>query len=207
MRRSSARAALVSEAMRPARTTERWHRFMAGVRSKEMAQALAGVAILEAPGAEDEAEAVALILREVVETPGRTAALVSPDRELARRVAARLATWGLHVEDSAGQPLGKTAVGAFLDLVIEAAATRCEPVALMALLKHPLCRLGMPAGELRRGWRTLELAAFRTSYFGEGLDGVVAALERAQADMRARKRRHRRASAASAPRIGRPRAS
>ncbi len=101
-----ARASLVSEAMRPARTTERWHRFMAGIRSKEMAQALAGVAILEAPGAEDEAEAVALILREVVETPGRTAALVTPDRELARRVAARLATWDLHVED-----FGRAAAG------------------------------------------------------------------------------------------------
>ena len=187
-----ARAALVSEAMRPARTTERWHRFLtvgAGAGSKEMGEALAGVAVLDAPGAEDEAEAVALILREAVEAPGRTAALVSPDRELARRVAARLATWDLHVEDSAGQPLGKTSVGAFLDLVIEAASTRLEPVALMALLKHPLCRLGLPAAELRRAWRTLELAAFRTAYFGEGLDGVAAALERAEDDMRARKRR------------------
>jgi ATP-dependent helicase/nuclease subunit B len=184
-----ARTALVGEAMRPARTTERWHRFMAGVRTREMAQALAGVAILEAPGAEDEAEAIALILREVVETPGRTAALVSPDRELARRVAARLATWDLHMEDSAGQPLGKTSVGAFLDLVIEAAATRFEPVALMTLLKHPLCRLGLPAAEFRLGWRTLELAAFRTPYFGNGLQGVEAALEKAWADLRARKRR------------------
>ena len=64
-----------------------------------------------------------------------------------------------------------------------------QPVALMSLLKHPLCRLGMAAGELRRGWRTLELAAFRAAYFGEGLPGVDAALERAQADMRAKKRR------------------
>ena len=121
-------------------------------------------------------------------TPGRTAALVSPDWELARRVAARLATWDLHVEDLAGQPLGKTTVGAFLDLVIEAAATRFEPVALMALLKHPLCRLGMAEAELRRGWRTLELAAFRAPYFGDGLQGVQAALEKAQA-AGARKRR------------------
>jgi ATP-dependent helicase/nuclease subunit B len=186
-----ARSALMSEAMRPARTTERWHRFMAGVRSKQMTQALAGVAILEASGAEDEAEAIALILRQVVETPGRTAALVSPDRELARRVAARLATWNLQVEDSAGQPLGKTAIGGFLDLIIEAAAKRFEPVALMALLKHPLCRMGMAPGELRLGRRTLELAAFRTSYFGEGLQGVSAALEKAQDDLRAGKRRHR----------------
>ncbi|HUC46233.1 MAG TPA: double-strand break repair protein AddB, partial [Hyphomicrobiaceae bacterium] len=85
-----ARARLLSEAMRPALTTERWHRLALGIASPTGAQALAGVAVLEAPGAEDEAEAVALILREAAETPGRTAALVTPDRVLARRVAARL---------------------------------------------------------------------------------------------------------------------
>jgi len=148
-----------------------------------------GVAVLEAPGAEDEAEAVALILRDAAETPGRTAALVTPDRALARRVAARLATWELRVEDSAGQPLGKTAVGSFLDLVIEAVATGLKPLALMALLKHPLSRLGMAADGLRRGGRTLELAVFRATYLGGGLEGVAAALEKAQADMRARRRR------------------
>jgi len=115
-----ARAILLSEAMRPARTTERWHRVGAGLGGEAVAQALAGVAVLEAPGAEDEAEAVALILREAAETPGRTAALVTPDRALSRRVAARLATWQLRVE-VAGQPLGQTAVGAFLDLAVEVA--------------------------------------------------------------------------------------
>ncbi len=183
-----ARAILVSEAMRPARTTERWHRLAVGLDGEAVDEALAGVAVLEAPGAEDEAEAVALILREAAETPGRTAALVTPDRVLARRVAARLATWQLRVEDSAGQPLGKTPVGAFLDLVIEAAATGMEPVALLALLKHPLCRLGMTDDALRRGWRTLELALFRATYLGAGLDGVTAALERARADVAARRR-------------------
>lgn len=185
------RAHLVSEAMRPARTTERWHRFTAAADKREMAQAIAGVAILEAPSAEDEAEAIALILREVAETPGRTAALISPDRQLARRVAVRLEAWGLQVDDSAGQPFAKTAIGALLDLAIEAAATRFEPVALVSLLKHPLCRLGMGPAELRGAVRALELAAFRTPYFGQGLDGVAAALERAQADMREGKRRHR----------------
>ena len=185
------RGALLSESMRPARTTQNWYRFMAGVRSKDMARALSGVSILEAPSAEDEAEAIALILRQSVETPGQTAALVTPDRVLARRVAARLATWDLHVEDSAGQPLARTSIGAFLDLVVEAAATRFAPVALMSLLKHPLCRLDMPVEELRKGRRALELGAFRAAYFGEGLSGVEAALERAQSDLRAGKRRHR----------------
>ncbi|TMK72018.1 MAG: double-strand break repair protein AddB [Actinobacteria bacterium] len=185
------RAGLVSEALRPARTTERWHRFTAKASKQEMAQAVAGVAILEAPSAEDEAEAIALILREVAERSGRTAALVTPDRPLARRVAVRLEAWGLRVDDSAGQAFAKTAVGALLDLTVEAAAKRFEPVALVCLLKHPLCRLGMPTVELRRAVRALELAAFRTPYFGQGLDGVASALERAQADMREGKRRHR----------------
>jgi ATP-dependent helicase/nuclease subunit B len=185
------RAHLVSEAMRPAKTTERWHHFTAKANRQEMAQAIAGVAILEAPSAEDEAEAIALILREVAETAGRTAALISPDRQLARRVAVRLESWGLRVDDSAGQPFANTAVGALLDLAVEAAARRFEPVALISLLKHPLCRLGMPAADLRRAVRALELAAFRTPYFGLGLEGVAAALERAQGDMREGKRRHR----------------
>ena len=63
------RAGLVSEAMRPAKTTERWHQFTAKADKREMAQAVAGVAVLEAPSAEDEAEAIALILREVAESP------------------------------------------------------------------------------------------------------------------------------------------
>ena len=187
------RARLVSEAMRPARTTERWHRYAAETRSlgEDVAQALSGLAIIEAPSAEDEAETIALMLRSVAETPGRTAALVSPDRQLARRVAARLAAWDLHVDDAAGQALAQTNAGAFLDLVIDAAARQFEPLALMALLKHPLCRLGMADGEMHSGRRALELAVFRTAYFGQGLEGVAAALERAQAELRAGKRRHR----------------
>ena len=87
----------------------RHHRALASVRRQGRprardGEALPGVAVLEAANAEDEAEAIALILRKAVETPGRTAALVSPDRALARRVAARLEAWGMHVVESAGQP-------------------------------------------------------------------------------------------------------
>ena len=159
-------------------TSARWRR------------ALDGVTILEAPSAEDEAEAVALILREVAETPGRTAALVTPDRTLARRVAVRLQAWGVTADDFGDTPFPATPVGAFLDLIVEAAARRFEPVALVSLLKHSLCRLGLPAEEYGHGLRALELAAFRAPYFGQGLEGVAAALERAQADLRAGKRRH-----------------
>lgn len=173
-----ARSRLVSQMMRPAGSTEQWHAYTKGVDKPEVAAALKGVSCLAAPTAHDEAEAVALILREAAEHEGRTAALVSPDRLLARRVANRLEAWGIKVDDSAGRPFGKTVPGAFLDLTIEAVAEDFSPTALMALLKHPLCRLGLPVAVVRRAARALEIAVFRAAYLGRGLDAVDAALER-----------------------------
>jgi ATP-dependent helicase/nuclease subunit B len=181
-RRSSAqrsRWALTCEAMRPAGTTDLWHRFTATAGKAEMAAALTGVCAIEAATAEEEAEVVALILREVVETPDRTAMLISPDRTLARRVSARLAVWGLRLDDQGGEPFAMTGPGAFLELAATAAHRQLEPVALMALLKHPLCRLGLGADAMRNARDALELACFRAPYLGKGLDGIDAALEAA----------------------------
>lgn len=177
-----ARSRLIAEAMRPAGTTERWETFAAAARKNPAAAAPKGLSLIEAPTAQDEAEAVALILREAAETPGRTAALVSPDRFLARRVAIRLEAWGIKVDDSAGRPLAKTPPGALLDLVINAVATRFAPAEVVALLKHPLTRFGLDPFAARRAARALEIATFRTPYLGEGLDGVEAAFERAFED-------------------------
>ena len=95
-------------------------------------------------------------------------------------MAARLDVWGIVVEDAAGLPFGRTLPGVLLDLVAAAVEKQFEPVALMTLLKHPLCRAGMAAGDMRRAISALELAAFRSPYFGKGLEGVEAALEGAQ---------------------------
>ena len=173
----SARTVLISEALRPAATTGQWTRYIETTDAGAAREALAGLTLIEAPNAQDEAEAVALILREALETPGRTAALVSPDRLLARRVAIRLEAWGIRVDDSAGRPFAKTVPGAFLDSVIEAAATRFAPAEVMSLLKHPLCRLGLDPFAIRRAARALELAAFRGAYLGDGIAGIEAALE------------------------------
>ena len=43
---------------------------------------------------------------QAAEAAGRVAALVTPDRGLARRVAVELQRWGIEVDDSAGRPLG-----------------------------------------------------------------------------------------------------
>ena len=111
----------------------------------------AGIRMVVAPTAHDEAEAIALILRSAIETPGKTAALVTPDRVLARRVAARLKRYDLAIDDSAGVPLARTVPGAFLDLVLGAAETDFAPPELMALAQASAGAARPPAGGDARG--------------------------------------------------------
>lgn len=176
------RAGLISEAMRPTATTGRWHHWVGSADRNRVAEALNGVSLIEAPAAQDEAEAIALIMRNVLETPDQTAALITPDRLLARRVAIRLEAWGIRVDDSAGRPFAKTAAGAFLELVINCIARNFAPPETIALLKHPLTRLGLSAREARFAAYALEHAAFRKLYLGDGVAGIKAALERARFD-------------------------
>lgn len=184
-----AREVLIAETMRPAGKTGLWQHYIRTTDKNDVRGALEGISLIEAPSAQDEAEAVALILREAAETPGRTAALVSPDRLLARRVAVRLEAWGIRVDDSAGRPFAKTPPGTFLDLVIAAVAEDFAPAAVMALLKHPLTRVGLDAFAVRRAGRALEIAAFRNVYLGRGLDGIADALVRAEQDVAEKRRR------------------
>ncbi len=176
---ADARTRLMSEAMLPAALTGHWPELPRLLDPAAMRDALSGVTLIEAGSAEEEAEAVALIMRRAAEDQKTTAALISPDRVLARRVAIRLQAWGVRVDDSAGRPLPKTVPGAFLDLLLGALAGRFRPAPLMALLKHPLTRLGLPVADVRRRARHLELLAFRRPYLGEGLDAVRAAFAEA----------------------------
>jgi double-strand break repair protein AddB len=187
-----ARLHLVSEALRPAESIELWQRFLEadGLLPEgraSFANALTGLRVVVAPTAHDEAEAIALILKSCIETPGKTAALVTPDRVLARRVAARLKRYDLAIDDSAGVPVSRTVPGAFLDLVLGAAETNFAPPELMALLKHPLALIGRRPAEARAAARTLERGAFRDIYVGQGLAGARAALEAARGDGKRRR--------------------
>jgi double-strand break repair protein AddB len=185
-----ARLHLVSEALRPAETTDQWQRYLdtdAQEDRERFADALTGMRLVVAPTAHDEAEAIALILKSCIEEKGKTAALVTPDRVLARRVAARLKDFGLAIDDSAGEPIAHTVPGAFLDLVIDAADTDFAPPELMALLKHPLTRLGRQPAEIRDTARAIERSVFRDIYIGQGLNGVAQALDAAHAKPKRRR--------------------
>ncbi len=131
---------------------------------------------IEASDAQHEAAAIALTLRGALETPGARAALVTPDRDLARRVAAELPRHGILADDSAGQPLSDTPPGAFLRLIAHLAAGECGPVALLSVLKHPLCAGGMERAEWLAATQALEAAVLRGPAPGPGLAGLRAAI-------------------------------
>jgi ATP-dependent helicase/nuclease subunit B len=173
-----ARGWLGSEIMRPAETSERWHEAVAH-NGERLTTALGGLSAIAAPGQREEATAIALIMRRTLEEPGRTAALVTPDRGLARRVRAELKRWNLDIDDSAGEPLIRTPAGAFADLVAEAAASGFAARELVALFNHPFCRFGFERSMLIEAASTLEVAVLRGVAIGPGLAGLAEGLERA----------------------------
>ncbi len=140
------RRRILAEALRPAPVTDAWRDARAELAAAAPA-ATAGLTLMEAPDPRREAVAIALALREAVEQD-RRAALVTPDRTLARRVAAALARWGVEPDDSGGRPLALTPPATFLKLLAAAAFEPHDPVGLLALLKHPLAA---PGGD-RAAW-------------------------------------------------------
>jgi ATP-dependent helicase/nuclease subunit B len=176
------RERLASEAMRPAEATDQWRDTLRDPAFQDrMTASLSGLSLIEAAITEEEAVAIALALRETVsDGPGseqRTAALITPDRTLARRVVAALARWNVPVDDSGGDPLSDTTAGIFARLAAETALGGCEPVTLLALLKHPLCRLGGHEFAHRPAIALMERAILRGPRPRAGAEGLDHALQ------------------------------
>ena len=150
----------MSEALRPAESTDLWRERGWTLSPLALAAALQGVTIIVADNENEEGLALAIAMRETLETPGKTAALVTPDPSIARRVSAELARWGLEVEDSAGRTLGQSLAGALARLILDA-AIEFTPRSFLALLAHPSARFGRSLGQLEAAARALELAVFR----------------------------------------------
>jgi ATP-dependent helicase/nuclease subunit B len=154
------RRRIVNEALRPAEETADWLRVIAGLRDEGTVDApdpvvagLDGLSLITARTDEEAATVVALLLREALEAPDRTAALVTPDQTLARRVTAKLGRWGVIPDSSVGDSLAGSSCGVLAGMMARAAADPLDPVTLLGLLKHPFSTFGDVAG--------LERAALR----------------------------------------------
>ena len=162
------RRRIINEALRPAEATSDWTRQIAKLQEEgdkagvdPFAEGLKGLSVVAARDEEQAAATAALLLREALDTPGRTAALITPDQGLARRVSARLSRWGVEVDSSAGIPLADAPIGVLIALAAKAALDPSDPVLLLAILKHPLVRLGMEPAAFDRAQGALERLGLR----------------------------------------------
>lgn len=136
---NTARNALLSLALRPAPVTDQWMRD--GPAFGREAEACADLTLINAPDPRREANAIALVLKKAAQD-GKRAALISPDRDLARQVSAALDRWSIDPEDSAGVPLAQTPPGRLLRHVVDLMGRPIRTEKLLVALKHPLVAMG-----------------------------------------------------------------
>ncbi len=162
--RARARERLLGEALRPPEATGDWRaaivelRRAASIKGEPdpVTEGLAGLGLATVRHEEEAASVIALMMREALETPGRTCALVTPDLDLSRRVAARLKRWGVEADVSAGEPLARTPAGRLLEICARLIADPRSPQAILGLLKHPLVRIDLAEGSEHDAREALE---------------------------------------------------
>ena len=131
---------LISLALRPAPFTDRWMEESPNL-VPELDIATNRIGLIQAATMKDEAQAIAVTIREAVEARKRVA-LVTQSLELARRVKAALQFWGIEPDDRIGESLRLTREGVFLRLALELFDPPLAPHVLMSVLKHPLTNAG-----------------------------------------------------------------
>lgn len=149
--------AFVSEIMRPAKVSDKWLNLAYKTFGP---QAWGGIELINCADVREEALTIALIMRKVLDDDGKTAALVTSDRNLARRVACELERWNIVVDDSAGKPLSLMPVGIFLRQVLQAAGSK-QKTDWLSLIKNPMLCMGRDYGEVRNLGRRLDKIVWR----------------------------------------------
>ncbi len=151
----------LTQLMYPADKTDQWQKINLSKDNKKLLEEeLANISLYECPTPNDEALLIALIMRETLEEKEKIAALVTADRNLARRVAMACKRWGIDIDDSGGTMLSDTPIGQYLRLCALSCLNDITPVSLLALLKHELCR-GAGVENFRGGVRVLEKEILR----------------------------------------------
>jgi ATP-dependent helicase/nuclease subunit B len=163
---------LASELMRPSEVSDDWQKALAG-QGGRIKRALENVALVEARDKNDEASIIALMMRQALEKPTGDMALVTPDRNLARRVKANLSRWNIGVDDSAGEPLSRFSAASLLVLLMDVVEENFSAPALQSLFSHPLAKFGFEREHFSAAAGHIEVALFRSLPMIHGLEGLL----------------------------------
>lgn len=143
----SMRERFISEIMRPAQVSAAWQNISKDI---DVDEAIQGLSLIECASQSDEAFAIALKMREILNLEGKTAALITYDRNLARRVSVELERFGIKIDDSAGVPLSLTPIGVYLRTIMEAAENLDSNISFVNLIKNPFTLCHSSAADFRK---------------------------------------------------------
>lgn len=187
----AARRTMVSHALLPAMATEAWGEAGFLPDASAIRPGFESVSLIEAANEREEASALAAAMRRALEPrPGNeepTAALVTPDRNLARRVVTELARYGIEANDSGGSPLTSSLQGGLARLAVHVAFAPGDPVAIAALIKHPLAHFGLTKAEAQARAGFVERIALRGGSGAADIEELETLVKSRQVD---RKDRH-----------------
>ncbi len=168
---NSERENLLREIMRPSETCYKWLDIKLSNKSIE------NFYRIDADNLQEEAGCIALIMREVLEESGKTAALVTNDRSLAKMVVSLMRNWNVDIDDTAGKPLADTDVMIFLRLIAEMVSSRFSPVKMLSALKHPFASCGYSRAEFRSYIYDFEKIALRGVRISDGFEGFYSLID------------------------------
>ncbi|MCB9992674.1 MAG: double-strand break repair protein AddB [Hyphomicrobiaceae bacterium] len=159
--RNGARSRLLNLALGLAEDTARWPDEAGALFVDPIARAqLDMLSIAAAANEAEEALAVALAARDALGR-GLSVGIISPDRNLARRISGHLQRFEVDVDDAAGTPLFQSRTGRLLRQILTLALNPVSPVDLMALLHNRHVTFGRDRDEMARLARLIDLGLLR----------------------------------------------
>src|SRR5690606_37036782 len=141
-----------------------------------LARASTGLSIIQARNEDEEARAIALAARQAL-ADRQSVGIVTPDRNLARRIAAELKRYEVEVDDAAGTPLFQSTAGRLLRQILVLVESQCAAVDLIALLRNRAALFGLSHAEIGQLTDDIELGLLRGQRPGRGLAGMRALLK------------------------------
>ena len=169
---------MARELMRPSASTDKWSVSLRGNEAL-FKEACENLSLIEADDRHIEARSIALILRQSLTIEKQTAALITPDRDLAQRVKAELLRWDIRIDDTAGEPLTRFGLASVLARLIDCALDDFSPHAVAGLLHHDGVDFGLTRAQVLSAVQAVEIGALRQGGISPGPLGVRQAFQRA----------------------------
>ena len=107
----------------------------------------------------------------------KSVGIISPNRNLARRISVELKRFNIEVDDSAGTPLFHTPIMRFARQVITLVKGNFSSLDLVALLQNKFTHFALSRAEINKRAQWLEYALLRGQNPKEGIDGLRIALK------------------------------